>query len=176
MDVSLTDDFIKVLLKERKPIREDYRTRLPGTPRDPSRPDHRVSMRIIADSGRQYRLWVRQKQNDKKHFSAGLMVVYNKQELRLIRCNGFHGPHKNILEGTTIPSHTCHVHWLTARYFAADPAKHDGFAEEASSLFTTVEEAIEYLVQSCGFYLANGPYRQPNPLFRKRGQHGDESD
>jgi len=101
-------------------------------------------------------------------FSVILSYVRRKKELILVRCNGHHGKHTNLLEKRArrgiafIPPNTFHIHWLTERYQAFF-GKDLGYAEPTSE-FHSAESALEYVCNRFFIGEAKSGYAKYHPL------------
>src|SRR4051812_18625438 len=111
MSQILTEAEIEDLLAERKPI-----TRLQvSILNSPRKLKHKRELwsqvHLIGEKGRKYIAAVRWSIKDDQSFS--IILARGKGRLNLIRCNGFHAAHSNILEKNLIPADTCHIHRIT---------------------------------------------------------------
>lgn len=86
-----------------------------------------------------------------RDFSFGLRYEDGRgNQYMLVRVNSGHAaPHRNALEGSTIPPQTPHVHWCTERYQKADGHREEHFAV-SSDEYLDAEEAMIYFADLIG--------------------------
>lgn len=77
------------------------------------------------DGESQFRVFLRQHQDEKMNFSVGLQLLPpDSKDLILFRCNGVHAVHKNQVREQVIVT-GCHYHFATVEALAAKkPADH----------------------------------------------------
>ncbi|MDR2175296.1 MAG: hypothetical protein LBO82_05085 [Synergistaceae bacterium] len=141
----LTDDEINKLLALPKIITKKERKKL----RDwkESRGFRRIDISLKADSSENFSIFGRATIDDPLDFSIGLKAVFSDgSNANLIRCNGQHGGHKNVLEHERFEGR-CHVHQTTERYIQG------GWEAEKFAAITdtyiTSDGALEYLMKRC---------------------------
>ena len=150
MTVALTDEEIAALLRERKALPPDYRTRIEARPK---RGHKERELDVQGDAGNRFRLVIRQGAVDPFDFSIILMYcpAGTNQVFRLRRYNGRSHEHTNRIEGETF--YAFHIHMATARYQESG-MREDSYAE-ASDRFADVAGAIDCMLADCGFDRTN---------------------
>lgn len=165
----LTDQQIRELLGDRKPIPHEYKDWLRRR-KIRNKPEKRVRREIRSDAGRKFQIIVRESLKRTNNFSIILRHISGHDKHTLIRCNGFHRPHQNTIEkksGSGIagfPANTTHVHYLTERYQIEGLEKADQYAEPCSE-YHDLNSALSYFVAHFGCYLVGGGYASEFPLF-----------
>lgn len=178
MALILTDSQIQAFLAEPKPITPDFRNWIaamePVLDSDGNVTDHLdCSRRVTSTAGNKFMVVLRQNSRDLMDFSIGLRVVLTKKlEVALIRCNGWHGEHRNKCHRGTpayiVPADTCHVHVQLERYLLkTGKPKKIGFASPTEA-YESLAGALEYFVDCYGFVSSqsNKPFNI-HPLFRR---------
>ena len=153
----LTDQEIRDLLQEPKPLPKNFRKRIEV------RPKHGHKERELFVKGRQgseFRLILRQSDFNRLDFSVILVLRPRKssQHFRLCRYNGKSHEHTNPLEGETFYDY--HIHLATERYQESG-YREDTYAE-ITDRYTELAGAIECLIDDCGF---ERPEHDRLPLF-----------
>jgi len=113
MAVRFSDREIAELMKERKPLPDDWRKRLALR----SKRGHReANLDVIGDAGNEFKLILRQSELNVLDFSVGLSVRLpgTSRLFRLRRHNGKSHEHKNQIEGQSF--YDFHIHMATERY------------------------------------------------------------
>ena len=147
MSRTLEDAEIARLLKDPKPVPQDWRARL--QPRGRQDAGHkRRSLKITSQTGAEFRVDTRQSTHNHLNFSIILTFVDDSGiDYRLLRCNGIHASrHTNRIEranGATnaVIQPTFHVHMATERYQVAGHDI-DGYAE-ATEMYIDFNSALE---------------------------------
>ena len=147
MSRTLEDAEIARLLKDQKPVPQDWRNRLqPRGRRDAGH--RRRSLTITTETGDEFRVDTRQSAYNHLDFSIILTFIdHNGVEYRLLRCNGMHASrHTNRIErdngqANAVIQSAFHVHMATERYQAAGH-RIDGYAEETQR-YTDFQSALE---------------------------------
>lgn len=131
----------------------------------------RVATREIrGETGRIFKLTVRENLACNNHFSVIVAVRHISKDTRLFRLNGWHAPHTNKLEKRArsgiieVPENQCHIHYLTERYQKVSRMKGDHYAVPTND-FKCLKTALEYIPGNFGFYFKHGEYRTTQPLF-----------
>jgi hypothetical protein len=144
--IDLTDEQIKYLVSEPKPLPSGYRERILTL--RPRNAHQSGQLTVIAESGNSYELIARQGQNP---LDFSLIVAYNLPSagrlFRLRRYNGKSHMHGNRIEGDSF--YDFHIHVATMRYQARG-GKEDSYAE-VTDRYTNLAVALECAVQDCGF-------------------------
>jgi len=153
LDVALTDAEVGALVREKKHLPGNYRSRL--QPRAKRGRKERQLDVTGADAG-QYRIVV--SQSDANPLAFSVILVYkmpgSNRLIRLRRYNGRGHQHTNQLERQTF--YGCHVHIATERYQALG-MREDAYAEPTSR-FADLESAVRCLLEECGFEIpSDGP-------------------
>ena len=117
----ITDQEIRELINERKPCPEDWRERL--TPKASAGKRHDVGgFSIDGAAGHRFSVLSRLLPSTPMNFSIILRFDdLDGASYRLLRCNGIHGEHTNIIEKELglEPARfadVCHIHQATERY------------------------------------------------------------
>ncbi len=141
------DAEIARLLKDPKPVPQDWRNRL--QPRGRQDAGHRRrSLTITAETGDEFRVDSRQSSHNHLDFSIILTFAdHSGVEYRLLRCNGMHASrHTNRIErgngqANAVIQSAFHVHMATESYQEAGH-RIDGNAEETQR-YTDFQSALE---------------------------------
>jgi hypothetical protein len=156
----ITDSQITELLAVRKPVPG----RLLKNLKHRLRPVNRsmvADTTIRSDDGRTFVIAGRRSAVDVCRFSIRLSVYWARRWINLIRCNGLHGEHRNLLEMRSgdgvpvVPKDTFHVHYATERYQLFD--KDAEYYAEPTDEYYSYEGAVEYLCQNFGCYEVEHP-------------------
>jgi hypothetical protein len=108
--------------------------------------------------------------SDPLKFSIILSYSYYGRHINLIRCNGHHREHTNVLEKASgegivhIPANTFHIHRATYRYQVADMDA-EWYAEPTNGYFS-FKGAVEFMCSNFGFYLKDDDYGCLYPLLK----------
>ena len=115
MAVIYSDQEIESLIRERKPLPSDWRSRSRLQPRRGHNERH---LELTGDTGSEFRLILRQSTVNQFDFSIilAVRVPQSNQLFRLRRCNGRSHEHTNHIEGVTF--YNFHIHFATERYQA----------------------------------------------------------
>lgn len=156
MRTIFTDVQIAELLKDPKPIPEDFRKWTLQPAMFLSGDNYHFTRIIKSKGGRKFGLYIRQNTIEKMDFSTGLRLIISSNEgFDLFRCNGWHPEHCNKLDkgkpGYIIPENTCHFHLATERYSRVQKkSRLSGYAE-ATTQFHDITSALEFLIEKCSF-------------------------
>ena len=125
MAVIYSDEEIESLVRERKPLPDNWRDRVHLQPK---RGHHERHLDVAGDAGSEFRLILRQSAINQLDFSIilAVRVPQSNQVFRLRRCNGRSHEHTNHIEGVTF--YDFHIHLATERYQALG-AREDEYAE-----------------------------------------------
>lgn len=164
MAAILTESQIKALLDDVKKIHRTYRRTLaPRRSKKGRQNELGWRLNTTGESGKKYRIYTRRSKLIENNFSIGLLYLESAtKHYTLIRCNGWHGPHTNIIEGDTIPEDTCHIHFLTERYQQFGH-RGDHFAV-ATNEYRDFKSALEFFVANYGICLRGRPRGKERPL------------
>jgi len=146
MSLRLTDDDIRCLLAERKPLPGDYALRLQLKPK---RGHKEREMQVKGGDGSDFRIILRQSDLNPLDFSVVLVYqpLQSNQLFRLRRCNGKSHEHTNKLEGERFYGY--HIHTATERYQDAG-FREDAYAE-ATRRYSDLDGALKCLLEDCAF-------------------------
>ena len=141
----LTDNEIDNLIKCPKVIREDKFQKIKFVEKDGSK---RFDLDVESQTDDcEFEIFCRQAVDDPMDFSVGLVVTFQDGSIiKLMRCNGLHGEHRNRIEKTKLKGK--HIHIATERYIRK------GFDAEAFAIaidddYDNVESAFDCLVTKC---------------------------
>ena len=146
MAAIFSDQDISHLIQERKPLPDDYRTKIQTRPKF----GHKErELDIKGVDGGDYRLVFRQGILNPLDFS--IILVYrppkSNQLFRLQRYNGKSHEHTNPIEGETF--YDFHIHQATERYQEIG-AREDTYAKPTDR-FADFQQAITCMLKDCGF-------------------------
>ena len=146
MAAIFSDQDISGLIQERKPLPNDYRTKVQVRPKL----GHKErELDIKGADGGDYRLILRQSIFNPLDFS--IILAYrppkSNQLFRLQRYNGKSHEHTNPIEGQTF--YDFHIHQATEKYQEMG-AREDTFAKPTDR-FVDFQEAIACMFKDCGF-------------------------
>jgi hypothetical protein len=149
----LTDHDIELLLKEGKPLPQDFRSKLSLKPK---RGHKQAEIEVVGAAGSKYWLILRQSSVQALDFSV--IVAYEPpgsyRRFILRRYNGKSHEHGNGLDGG--PSfYDFHIHQATERYQRAGWPHEEHYAEPTDR-YGSLEEALECALKDCGFKVS-GP-------------------
>jgi hypothetical protein len=151
MPIRLTDAEIARLVAERKPLPDDYRSRLQVRPK---RGHRERELELEGAAGGQFLVILRQSDFNPLDFSVilgyrlpGLSTVF-----RLRRYNGRSHQHTNRIEGEEF--YGFHVHEATERYQALG-AREDTYARPTTR-YGDFGGAVDCLLEDCGFSVPEG--------------------
>ena len=147
----ISDQEIKDLIRERKPLPSDYVSRIRVRPK---RGHKERDLDIRGDNGNDFRIILRQSTINTLDFSIILVFrpAHSNVLFRLRRYNGKSHEHTNIIEAQTFYDY--HIHQATERYQQMG-AREDSFAEPTDR-FADFYRAINCLIQDCGFEIPGG--------------------
>lgn len=146
MAIKYSDEEINALLQERKPLPNDYRSRV--RLRD-KRGHKEGELDIQGANGNQFRLILRQSGSNPLDFSIILAICPQErtQLFRLRRYNSRTHEHTNQLERNTF--YDFHIHIATERYQEYG-TREDAFAEPTDR-FSDFNSALRSMFEDCGF-------------------------
>lgn len=148
MTATYSDQDIENLVREPKPLPQDYRTRV----RLKDKRGHKEQeLDISGTLGNQFRLILRQSNFNVLDFSIILAACPANTNLvfRLRRYNGKSHEHTNLIEGNTF--YDFHIHEATARYQELGTWE-DAFAEQTDS-YADYHGAVQHMLSVCGFVM-----------------------
>jgi len=146
----LSDIEIMQLIKETKPLTEDYRTKIQVRPKT----GHKErELNIKGDNGNDFRIILRQSVYNPLDFSVILAYrpLNSNQLFRLWRCNGKSHEHTNTIELDKF--YDFHIHKATERYQLIG-AREDAYAEPTDK-YSDINEAVSFIIKECGFVPPN---------------------
>jgi len=148
VEVTLTDIEITKLIKEEKPLPENYQDRLKLKPK---RGHKEADLDVFGSNGSKFRIVIRQSEFDPFDFSVVLLYHIPKTNIlfRLRRYNGRSHEHTNKLEKTKFDG--CHIHQATLKY-QQQGLREDEFAE-ATNKYADLHGAVQCLLNECAFIL-----------------------
>ncbi len=146
MAAIFSDQDISRMIRERKPLPDDYRTRIQTRPKL----GHKErELDIKGADGGEYRLILRQSIFNALDFS--IVLAYrppkSNQLFGLQRYNGKSHEHTNAIEGETF--YDFHIHQATERYQEIG-ANEDTYAKPTNR-FADFQQAITCMLKDCGF-------------------------
>lgn len=152
MGAILSDDDIARLVAEKKPLPEDYRTKIQIRPK---RGHKERELDVKGVDGSDFRLILRQSVINPLDFS--IILVYrppkSNQLFRLRRYNGKSHEHTNCIEVETF--YDFHIHEATERYQEIG-AREDTYAQ-STNRFSDFHQAISCVLKDCGFEVPSDP-------------------
>lgn len=151
MPAKYSDAEIAEMIAERKPLPQDYRSRVQL--RD-KRGHKERELEVMGERKTQYRLILRQSDFNTLDFSIILAVnpADTNQLFRLRRYNGKSHEHTNQIEGGTF--YDFHIHQATERYQESG-AREDTFAE-STDRYADFRSALRCMFEDCGFEAPQG--------------------
>lgn len=152
MGATYTDTEIAALLRERKPLPTDWRSRVQLRAK---RGHSERELDVTGAAGSEFRLVLRQSMLNALDFSIILAVSVpgTNQVFRLRRYNGKGHEHTNHIEGGTF--YGFHVHMATERYQVLGP-REDSYAEPTDR-YGDFHEALRCAVADGGFDVPADP-------------------
>ena len=155
MSAILSDEDIEILIKEKKLLPTDYRTKIQVRPK---RGHKERELDVKGSNGSDFRLIFRQSLLNPLDFS--IILAYrppnSNQLFRLRRYNGKSHEHTNAIERNTF--YGFHIHQATERYQQLG-AREDAFAEPTNQ-FSEFHEAVSCMINNCGFEVPFAPQRK----------------
>lgn len=148
MTAKYTDQDIDSLLREPKPLPQDYRIQV----RLKDKRGHKEQeLDVAGGNGSQFRLILRQSNFNALDFSVILAVCFPTTNLvfRLRRYNGKSHEHTNLIEGNLF--YDFHIHIATERYQDFGTWE-DAFAEQTDG-YADYHGAVKRMLSDCGFVL-----------------------
>ncbi len=152
MAARLSDGEIDALIREQKPLPDDYKKR---TQLREKRGHKENELEVTGTSGNRFCLIMRESDFDTLDFSI-ILAFYPKgsnQLFRLRRYNGKSHEHTNHIEGNRF--YDFHIHIATERYQELG-TREDAYAE-ATNRFADFHSAVCCMLQDCGFVVPQGP-------------------
>ena len=152
MAAIFSDEEISRLIQERKPLPDDYRTKIQVRPKL----GHKErELDIKGADGGEFRLILRQSIFNPLDFSIILAhrPPKSNQLFRLQRYNGKSHEYTNLIEGETF--YDFHIHRATEKYQEMG-AREDTFADPTDR-FADFQEAIACMLKDCGFEVPFDP-------------------
>ncbi|MFC1857737.1 DUF6978 family protein [Thermodesulfobacteriota bacterium] len=147
----ITDQEIEHLIKEKKPLPEDYLAKIQARPK---RGHKERELDVKGDGGNDFRIIVRQSIINPLDFS--IILVYRPPMsnilFRMRRYNGKSHEHTNPIERETF--YDFHIHKATERYQQLG-AREDTYAEPTKR-FSDIYGATSCLIDNCGFEIPSG--------------------
>ena len=146
MAARLTDSEIAQLIREPKPLPNDYRARIQVRPK---RGHRERELEVTGANGGEFVLILRQSEFNALDFSAilGYRLPKSSQIFRLRRYNGRSHQHTNAIESEEF--YDFHIHEATERYQELG-AREDTYARP-SDRFADFLGAMRCLLDDCGF-------------------------
>jgi hypothetical protein len=147
--VSLTDEQIKDLLEERKPLPEDFRNHLTAKPKS-SRKHIEADLAFAGVDGHKFISSIRRSTENTTGFSVILQYVEERTNKHyiLIRCNGKH-EHSNQIEKEKINGF--HIHMATERYL--DMGNNSPGYAYLTDEYTSYSGALDTMIRRYGFQI-----------------------
>ncbi len=151
----LSDKDIEGLIKEKKPLPDDYKTKIMVRPK---RGHKERELDVNGEDGNEFRLILRQSLFNPLDFS--IILVYRPPQsntlFRLRRYNGKSHEHTNPIEGETFYDY--HIHQATERYQQIG-AREDTYAEPTYR-FSDFQQAISCMINDCAFETPFDPQKK----------------
>lgn len=153
MAVRLNQIEIEKLLTERKPLPDDYRSRIQTKAK---RGHKERDLDVKGANGSEFFLILRQSMFNPLDFSIILAykVPKTNQLFRLRRYNGKSHEHTNILEKQKF--YDFHIHMAIGHYQDESGFREDSYAEQTNR-FADFHGAIECMLEDCGFEMPQSP-------------------
>ena len=154
MAVTYTDQEIESLVRERKPLPADWRSRTQLVSKRGHQERH---LDIAGDGGSEFRLILRQSTVNPLDFSLilAVRVPQSNQVFRLRRYNGRSHEYTNHIEGGAF--YDFHIHLATERYQEFG-AREDAYAEPTDR-YGTFQDALRCLIADASFDAPPEPQR-----------------
>jgi hypothetical protein len=148
MTVTLTDEEIKKLVSEPKPLPDNYQNLIRLKPKLGHKEAEFV---VVGNEGSQFRIIIRQSVLDPLDFTVILayQLLESNRIIRLRRYNGKSHEHKNSLENEVF--YDFHIHEATQRY-QEKGSREDEFARPTNR-YVDLEGAMDCMVNDCAFEL-----------------------
>lgn len=152
MAVIYPDQEIESLLRERKPLPSNWRSRARLQARRGNSERH---LDLTGDAGSEFRLILKQNTINQFNFSIilAVRVPQSNQLFRLRRCNGRSHEHTNRIEGVTF--YDFHIHFATERYQAFG-AREDAYAEPTDR-YSDFHGALQCMIADANFEIPPDP-------------------
>ncbi len=148
MAVTYTDSEIAALVRERKPLSQDWRRKLSFRGKG-KRGELEARVDCTGDGGNAFRLILRRNAVNHLDFSVimAVQVPQSNQLFRLRRCNGKSHEHTNHIEGDKF--YDFHIHAATARYQEIG-SREDTYAEVTDE-YGDFDGAVDLMVRDGAF-------------------------
>ena len=146
MAAPYTDLDIEELLRERKPLPQNWRNRLSSRLK---RGHREGSIDCTGADGNVFRLILRRNRVNHLDFSVilAVQVPFSNRLFRLLRCNGRSHQHTNSIEGDTF--YDFHIHMATERYQQIG-SREDSYAEVTNE-YSDFQGAVNCMVREAAF-------------------------
>jgi len=150
--VMYSDQEIAELIRERKPLPQDYRSLIQFKPKLGHK---ECDLAIKGDNGGDFRLILRQSNVNPLNFSVilGVLPLNTNRLFRLRRYNGKHSQHTNSIEKDRF--YDFHIHVATERYQQIGVAE-DKYAEPTDR-FADLHSALQCMLDDCNFDVPEDP-------------------
>jgi len=153
-----SDKDLDTLVAIPKPLPMDYRSRLRTRPRSYSEKHEEGQLEIEVQNVGAFRIIIRKNRINALDFSVILGYIPSER-LRLFRLRRYNGVHKHTNKIEQKSFRAFHVHYATQRYQESG-WDIDAYAEPAEN-YTTVDGALELLIDQCNFMRPETEMRQP---------------
>ncbi len=152
MAAKYTDQEITMFINERKPLPDDYRSKIKLKEK---RGHKEQELDVEGENGNKFSLILRQSNINPLDFSIILVLCPpdTTQPFRLRRYNGKSHEHTNHIERNTF--YSFHVHMATERYQELG-TREDTYANPVDS-FDDVQSALRSMFNDCGFDVPQDP-------------------
>jgi len=152
VSIVFTDDEIRALIREAKPLPRDYKANLVLRQK---RGHRERELTIQGAEGHEFHIILRQSSIAQLDFSVilGVTVPGTNRVFRLRRYNSRTHQHSNRLEESD-EFYSFHIHQATERYQEAG-CNEEAYAEPTDR-FADLHGAINCMLQDCGFILPDG--------------------
>ena len=146
MAATYTDSEIAALVREPKPLPQDWRAQ---TRVHPKRGHKERELNFTSGEGGKFRLILRQSTGNPLDFSVilAVQIPQSNQLFRLRRHNGKSHEHTNHMEGETF--YDFHIHMATERYQEIG-SREDAYAE-MTDRYSDFDGAIDRILEDAGF-------------------------
>ena len=141
----LTDQDIEELIRLPKIVREDKFRRIKIIDKNGYK---RFNLEVESqNTDVKFEIFCRQAIDDPTDYSVGLVSTFQDgSNIRLMRCNGLHGTHRNNIEKTKLTGK--HIHVATERYIRKG-FDAEGVAVSVDNDYDNVESAFDCLIDKC---------------------------
>ena len=141
-----SDQKIKELVEERKPLPENWRKQFVMKPKHGHK-DHHLD--LTGDSGNKFSIIIRRSNENPSDFSVVLAVQdpQSGKKFKLLRYNGKTHEHTNPIE--KVKFYHFHIHFATERY--QDIGKPEEFYAEPTNRYRDANSALQCLITDANF-------------------------